>query len=65
MSVAPRAHAASSTGSARIRLLPVSDDAAVVAGISIGVGEGATIRVIHDEQGEALRYSGYLVRRRP
>lgn len=64
LSIAERAHDGSGMGGGAIRLLPISDDAAIVAGISIGMGEGATIRAIHDEHGEALRYSGFLLRPR-
>ena len=46
-------------GPATLRLVPISDDEAIVA----GVDQGETVRAVHDAQGEALRYSGFVLRR--
>ncbi len=46
-------------GAVTLRLIPVSDDEAIVA----GVDQGETVRAARDAQGETLHYSGFVLRR--
>jgi CubicO group peptidase (beta-lactamase class C family) len=48
-------------GTARFPLKPMSDTEAVISGLGRGMGE--TIRVVQFEGAEALRYSGYILKR--
>jgi hypothetical protein len=48
-------------GTARFPLKPMSDSEVIITGLGRGMGE--TIRVVQFEEAEALRYSGYILKR--
>lgn len=64
LSLTLRARDEGGAGTRVLRLLPLSDDEAIVAGIGdANNSSGATLRAVRDARGETLRYSGFVLRR--